>query len=393
MQKKIIALAIAGLASTAAFAQTNVTIYGVADATFDSVKATGATGNSDRLDYNNRNRVTANSSYIGFKGVEDLGNGLKAVFQFESSVSFDAATGGNANRDSFVGLSGGFGTLVAGNLTGPTRALGAKFDVNAGATGIGANSALLAKLGGGSGAGAFDQRITNAIAYVSPTVAGFNAVVGYSTGLTNQYGAAATNVLKGHESMGADNANQGNHAYTLGLNYAIAGFDAGYAYTGVKAAGNGSSADDGLAAGWRKLDNHRAGVMYKAAFGQVGVLFDRTRLDLTAGEDLTQNVWYLSGKFNVGSGAVLAQWGHASDVKNNNTDKEGANHYVLGYEHNLSKRTVLKAVYSRIANKDNANYDYLYGVGNANSTASNSATGINDGSAVSGISVGIRHSF
>lgn len=391
MQKKIIALAIAGLASTAAFAQTNVTIYGVADATFDSVKATDSTAGSGS-DFNNRNRVTANSSYIGFKGVEDLGNGLKAVFQFESSVSFDAATGGNANRDSFVGLTGGFGTLVAGNLTGPTRAMGAKFDVNAGATGIGANAALLGKLGGGSGAGAFDQRITNAIAYVSPTVAGFNAVVGYSTGLTNQYGAAATNVLKGHESMGADTANQGNHAYTLGLNYAVAGFDTGYAYTAVKAAGNGSIADDGLAAGWRKLDNHRVGVLYKAAFGQVGVLFDRSRLDQTTGEDLTQNVWYLSGKFNVGKGAVLAQWGHANDVKNNNTDKEGANHYVVGYEHNLSKRTVLKAVYSRISNKDNANYDYLYGVGNANSTASGAAN-VNDGSAVSGISVGVRHSF
>lgn len=194
--------------------------------------------------------------------------------------------------------------------------------------------------------------------------------------------------------MGADGANQGNHAYSLGLNYAVAGFDTGYAYTAVKAAGNGSVAGDGLAAGWRKLDNHRAGVMYKAAFGQVGVLFDRTRLDLTAGEDLTQNVWYLSGKFNVlANGAVIAQWGHASDVKNNNTDKEGANHYVLGYEHSLSKRTVLKAVYSRIANKDNANYDYLYGVGNANTTASNSATGIGDGSSVSGFSFGVRHSF
>ncbi|MFN4340868.1 MAG: porin [Azonexus sp.] len=393
MQKKVIALAVAALASSAAFAQTNVTIYGVADATFDSVKATGSTGNSDRLDYNNRNRVTSNSSYIGFKGVEDLGNGLKAVFQFENGLyAENGAAGAWNNRDSYVGLTGGFGTLIAGNVTGPTRALGAKFDVNAGATGIGANSALLAKLGGGAGAGAFDQRINNAIAYVSPTFAGFNAVVGYSTGLTNQYGATAANALKGHESMGADNANQGNHAYTLGLNYAIAGFDTGYAYTAVKAAGNGSSADDGLAAGWRKLDNHRAGVMYKAAFGQVGILFDRTRLDTTNGEDLTQNVWYLSGKFNVGKGAVLAQWGHAGDVKNNTVDKEGANHYVLGYEHSLSKRTVLKAVYSRIANKDNANYDYLYGVSSANSTATN-PTGVNDGAAVSGFSFGVRHSF
>ena len=389
MQKKIIALAVAALASSAAFAQTNVTIYGVADATFDSVKATDSTAGA-ASDFNNRNRVTANSSYIGFKGVEDLGNGLKAVFQFENGLNTEnGAAGVWNNRDSFVGLSGGFGTVVAGNLTGPTRALGAKFDVNTGATGIGANTALLGKLGGGSGAGAFDQRINNAIAYVSPTVAGFNAVVGYSTGLTNAYGAGT---LVGHENMTADNTKQGNHAYTLGLNYAVAGFDAGYAYTAVKAAGNGSSANDGLADGYRKLDNHRAGVMYKAAFGQVGILFDRARLDLTSGDDLHQNVWYLSGKFNVGNGAVLAQWGHAGDVKGNNTDKEGANHYVLGYEHNLSKRTVLKAVYSRIANKDNANYDYLYGVGAANSTATG-AGAVADGSAVSGVSFGVRHSF
>jgi predicted porin len=392
MQKKIIALAIAGLASTAAFAQTNVTIYGVADATFDSVRATGSTGNSDRLDYNNRNRVTANSSYIGFKGVEDLGNGLKAVFQFENGLNTDnSAAGAWNNRDSFVGLTGGFGTLVAGNLTGPTRAMGAKFDVNTGATGIGANSALLAKFGGGAGAGAFDQRITNAIAYVSPTVAGFNGVIGYSTGLTNAFGTT-TNILKGHEAMGADASAQGNTAWTLGLNYTIAGVDAGYAYTAVKAAGNGSLADDGLVAGVRKLDDHRIGVMYKAAFGQVGLLWDRARMDLTVGDDIKQNVVYLSGKFNVGKGAVLAQWGHANDLSGQpGLEKTGANHYVLGYEHNLSKRTVLKAIYSRINNKDNANYDFLYGVSQSASTAT--AGGVNDGAAVQGFSFGVRHAF
>ncbi|WP_295005275.1 porin [uncultured Dechloromonas sp.] len=405
MQKKIIALAVAALASSAAFAQTNVTIYGVADATFDSVKATGSTGNSDRLDFNSRNRVTANSSLIGFKGVEDLGNGLKAVFQFESSVSFDAATGGNANRDSFVGLAGGFGTIVAGNLTGPTRAMGAKFDVNAGATGIGANTALLGKFGGGSGAGHFDQRITNAIAYVSPTIGGFSGVAAYSTGFT-------TTGLAGHESMGADNNGQGNTAWTMGLNFETGPIYAGYAYTAVNAAGNGSVGasstttantttgavstvnviGDGLAAGWNKVDNHRLGVMYKAAFGQVGFLFDRARLDPTTGSDLKQNTTYLSGKFNLGKGAILAQWGHAGDLKGNSVDKEGANHYVAGYEYNLSKRTMLKAVYSRINNKNNANYDYLYGVSNPNSTATVSG-GLSDGAQVNGFSVGLRHSF
>lgn len=390
MQKKIIALAIAGLASTAAFAQTNVTIYGVADATFDSVRATGSTGNSDRLDYNSRNRVTANSSYIGFKGVEDLGNGLKAVFQFENGLSTEnGAPGVWNNRDSFVGLSGGFGTIIAGNVTGPTRALGAKLDVNTGATGIGMNNALLGKLGGGSGAGPFDQRINNAIAYVSPTVAGFNGVIGYSTGLTNTVNGGA---LAGHENMGADNLLQGNTAWTLGLNFETGPIYVGYAYTAVNAAGNGSLGTDGLLAGVSKLDDHRAAVLYKAAFGQVGLMYDRARSVNTVSPNNSQSVWYLSGKFNVAAnGAVLAQWGHAGDVSNNGSDRAGANHYVLGYEHSLSKRTVLKAIYSRINNKDNANYDFLYGVSAANSTAT--GAGVNDGAAVQGFSLGMRHSF
>lgn len=384
MQKKIIALAIAGLASTAAFAQTNVTIYGVADATFDSVKAVNATAGEGN-DFKNRNRVTANSSYIGFKGVEDLGNGLKAVFQFENAISQDNATGTWTNRDSFVGVAGGFGTVVAGNLTGPTRAMGARFDVNSGATGIGANTALLGKLGGGAGAGAFDQRINNAVAYVSPTFGGVSAVLAYSTGFTTTGGTA-------NESMGRVSSNtQGNTAWTGGLNYEAGPIYVGYAYTAVNASGNGSLASDGLGTNINKLDDHRLGAMYKASFGQVGLLWDRARLNPASGSDLKQNVYYLSGKANVGNGAVIAQVGRAGQVKGDNVDNQGATHYVLGYEYNLSKRTVLKALYSRINNKDNSNYDYLYGVSNANSTAS--TAGMTNGTSVSGISLGLRHSF
>ena len=136
MQKKLIALAVAGLASTGAFAQSNVTVYGVADATFDVVRASNV---KDGYDLGNTTRVSTNSSYVGFKGAEALGNGLTAVFQFESGVGFDNTGSLGATRDSFVGVSSGFGTVVLGNLTGPTRALGGAVDVNSGATGIGSN--------------------------------------------------------------------------------------------------------------------------------------------------------------------------------------------------------------------------------------------------------------
>src|SRR5574343_1189893 len=112
MQKKIIALAVAGLASTAAFAQTNVTIYGSVDA-----------GYTHRWDAEHRGTGVHTRSSIdtggsagnrlGFKGVEDLGNGLKAVFLLEQGFSFDGAAGANAQggrtfgRQAYVGLTGG----------------------------------------------------------------------------------------------------------------------------------------------------------------------------------------------------------------------------------------------------------------------------------------------
>src|SRR5574343_726994 len=98
MQKKIVALAVAGL-STAAFAQTNVTIYGVADVSGEgisqsNVKAPDAAANG----YNGGNvfALQSNSSLIGFKGTEDLGNGLKAMFQAETTLNL---TGTQHNSD------------------------------------------------------------------------------------------------------------------------------------------------------------------------------------------------------------------------------------------------------------------------------------------------------
>ncbi len=386
MQKKIIALAVAGLVSGAAFAQSNVTIYGVADATFDNVKATGAT--TGGTDLNSRNRITSNSSFIGFKGTEDLGGGLKAVWQFENGLNTEnGAAGAWNNRDSFVGLSGGFGTVVMGNVTGPTRALGGKMDVNAGYTGIGANSALLGKLGGGAGASAFDQRIENAIAYISPNFSGFSGVVGYSAGTT---AAASTSpTLTPRESSAASGTAQGNVAWTLGLNYETGPIFAGYAYTKVDA-NNVTAAAGGVG----DFKNNRLAAKYSAAGWSVGLMWDKTNASFTD-VSLKRSAWFLPVTFNVtGNGKIIAQYGKAGDVKggtgNNDT---GASMFALGYEHSMSKRTVLKAVWSQISNKANANYDYMYGNGaRANSSASNVGS-VSDGADPKGFSVGIRHSF
>jgi predicted porin len=227
MQKKLIALAIASLSGAAFADASNVTIYGVADGSFDVINVSGGNGAVDTPRFS---RVSSNGSHIGLKGKENLGNGLSAIFQFESDANFDNGGSLNTNRDSFVGLTGNFGTVVLGTLTAPSRALAARLDVNSGES-ISSNTAVLGKLGGalsdgrglksaltGSNTGnvnangrsndttsVFDSRHSNAIAYVSPSFSGFQATAAYMANENKSEAAGATGI--------------NTSAYDLGLNY------------------------------------------------------------------------------------------------------------------------------------------------------------------------------
>ena len=102
MQKKIISMAIAGLVSSFAFAQSNVTIYGVMDAGFSSYSYdkgyNSTTGLKDGRDARSTGVYSdgMTSSRLGFKGEENLGNGLKAIFQLETGVQLDSKDGDGA---------------------------------------------------------------------------------------------------------------------------------------------------------------------------------------------------------------------------------------------------------------------------------------------------------
>src|SRR5687767_11285587 len=128
MKKKLMTLAVAAAlgAPAAVLAQgTNVTIYGTLNADFERVEAKGTSqgiaGNSvigaqpaTSPEFEGRQRVSSNSSNIGFRGTEDLGNGLKAIFQCESSTRVDNGGDGFCTRNTHVGLSGNWGTVFYG---------------------------------------------------------------------------------------------------------------------------------------------------------------------------------------------------------------------------------------------------------------------------------------
>jgi predicted porin len=125
MKKSLIALAALATVAGSAQAQSSVSIYGILDAGFASKESTtlkySSSSNSNSQVITKTSGIAGNgaesSSRIGFRGTEDLGGGLKANFVIETAVNPAEATMSTwSNRQAFVGLSGGFGTLNAGTV-------------------------------------------------------------------------------------------------------------------------------------------------------------------------------------------------------------------------------------------------------------------------------------
>ncbi|WP_306606213.1 porin [Azonexus sp.] len=321
MQKKIIALAIAGLASTAAFAQSNVTVYGIADVGY-AYSFGGGQGS--------QHNVTSgglSGSRIGFKGVEDLGNGLKALFTLEYSVDVDSnvgiGTGASAGaRQQFVGLTGGFGTVVAGRL----QTAGYDF---ACATSPIAGSALDAhnKVGvaallscGGNG------RANNAFAYISPSF----------SGLTLAYNHAR--VTEAAASSNTDDV----YANLLSAQYANGGLKLNLTY---------ARADDNdqVALGGDKRTEY--GVTGSYNFG-VATVFGAYQTNKTDGFSRNDKA-SLAVAVPVGAkGTVVGQYARNSIDTANNADSSA---YTVAYTHALSKRTTAYAGYTHVVNDGGVN--------------------------------------
>ena len=170
MNKKLIALAVAGATfAPAVMAQTAnpVTVYGRIWVMVNSIKASG-TGTTS---LGTRTTVVDESSLIGFRGTEDLGGGLKAFFQLESSAPPDAGGGTFGSRNSGVGLVGGFGTIVLGRWDSPFK-LSAIFVDPFSQNTIGNQLSII-------NTGDFNRRENNMIQYWTPNVNGFSARLMY----------------------------------------------------------------------------------------------------------------------------------------------------------------------------------------------------------------------
>lgn len=181
MKKNMIALAVASAIAAPVAMADAPTVYGQINMSIDNVTDKG-TG------------VGSNASRVGVKGSQDLGNGLKAVYKMEWQVDVagsqkigttsdaGAATGTTTlkDRNAFLGLAGGFGTVLMGRHDTPMKMSQPTDTFN---DGFGDNKPMAGKLGVVGAAG--EARATNVLAYVSPS---FNGVKIVGAGVSNNAG-------------------------------------------------------------------------------------------------------------------------------------------------------------------------------------------------------------
>ena len=181
MKKTLIALAVLGSVAGVAQAQSSLQVYGIVDLWVGSVKANGSRFDTDTtvapvLGSKATTKLDAggvSSNRIGFKGTEDLGGGLKANFALEQGFSADDGKAvGGFNRQSWVGVSGGFGEVQLGNTY-------AAYDDISGAAFTAFDSALSAEAFVFNSTG-YTASPKNNIKYVSPSFGGFSGAVSYS---------------------------------------------------------------------------------------------------------------------------------------------------------------------------------------------------------------------
>lgn len=202
MQLKKLSLAVAvgaTLAAPAVMAQSSVQIYGKLYPYMVDEKGSGPTAVGTRVStlapaptgisgVPHTLGMTSGNSRLGIRGKEDLGGGLKAFFQLEGQAHVDDGTGAGGgafrfDRNTFVGLEGGFGKVKLGNNDTIFKSYGDTIGILGVSSGtFMSSSSVLRKPGfGPNSAASFHLRRANSITYETPSFSGFQAGVQYST--------------------------------------------------------------------------------------------------------------------------------------------------------------------------------------------------------------------
>lgn len=350
MNKKLfLSMAAGAVVSLPVFADnSNVTIYGRLNVSLEETE----TKNNPAGDIS-KTQVVDNSSRIGFRGKEELGDNFAAIFQVETRVHAD--TGGDtwASRDSFVGLQGGFGTIRLGRTIGPVYyQTYDSLPENNHDTGNSSDALLAPTIFGNSGF------MNNTVWYTSPSMGGFTVETAYS--------------LLGESPLAGTNSRP-HYAGVVGA------FDKGPLHVALSYAETKNSADlDPTAA--VKLNSDTAVTLagvYDFKVVVLGLLYERAKSDLLVG-DVKRNYYRTSIMVPIGQHEIHVYYGHVDHRLDTNAADAGANQWTLGYNYNLSKRAKVFAFLTKVDNESNGNYGFLTNL-----------PGVDNQS----VAAGIRHNF
>jgi len=386
MQKKLIALAVAGLASSAAFAQSNVQIYGLLDLGYRVGTASGK--------QTTNGIASASSNLWGLKGTEDLGNGMKAGFVLEGGLATDtgdAATGGKLfGRQSYLSLSGGFGTVLVGRFNTLGRAYVIKFAPSP-YSAVDTASNLATATGftiAGNGADTINTgaRVSNAVAYVLPTL-----VDGVTLTAAHAFHESPLNTA-GFGGAGA--TNQSFSVNELSAGYDKNGLALAYVYHNVGAISGGAA--NAVALG--TIQEHFFGGSYdfgavklmgsyqtrevdNAILGSAGSKDKVYQIGASAPLTAKDTVTLSWSKLDLGNNLQGLAGGTVANLGSTTTTWNDATGWAASYKHDLSKRTNMYVAYSRIKNS---------GTGTLSLGATSAPTA---GGSSSSFIAGMQHSF
>lgn len=305
MKKTLVALA--AVAASSAFAQSSVTLYGVADVWLGQAKGSfvnnsGLAGQPSQLLLNSGGQ---SGSRWGLRGSEDLGGGLKANFVIEAGINLDTGTSAQGGlpygRQAYVGLSGGFGELRLGRQY-------TAYDDFRGATSTFGNNSFDATVGGGSWARVgydYAARTNNTIRYSTPNLGGLSAALTYALGENKAVGVSA------------------GRTFALHVLYANGPLTAGLAYQDEKTNGSTPALKHTVIAGGYDF----GGFKLNAGFNQSKVSNAPKDTELAVGASLP-----------LGAFTVAAQFSNAKEKFNGVTGDKG-NTIALQGIYALSKRT------------------------------------------------------
>ncbi len=290
MNKKLITLAVAAAMVAPLAAAADTTLYG----RLDTALVYGDDDTNAAWD------IVTNTTRMGVKGSEDLGNGLKAIFQaewsFTSSEGGSTVAGSFNNRLAYAGLTGGFGTVAIGRQWTPYYGSVGKFDIFNGATSVSSVYAAYSRT----------FRTGNALAYVTPNFNGLQGklalVIDRTAGLSNSDGVDAYNL-----SVDYNNGPISVGISTLQYNNDLGAQDL-----------------------WGLSGSYKMGM-----FKLVAMYENIDDSDVVGATDGSDN-WNLGAEVYFGNNTVRAMYGQNEADNSANTDTD---FYALGFQHNFSKRT------------------------------------------------------